>query len=60
MSSSILIVALSTAAVVLGFVLFRLFFAAGQTTAGAGLGRGRKLPKNWRRWVFGEHNIPFN
>jgi hypothetical protein len=60
MNSSILIVALSTAAVVLGFVLFRLFCAAGQTTAVAGLGRGRKLSKNWRRWLFGEHNIPFN
>jgi hypothetical protein len=58
MNPSILIVALSTAAAVLGFVVFRLFLAAGQTTAGTG--RGRKLPKNWRRWLFGEHNIPFN
>lgn len=60
MNPSILIVALSTAAVLLGCVLFRLFLAAGQTTAGTGLGRRRKLPKNWRRWLFGEHNIPFS
>ncbi len=46
MSSSLLIIALSTAALILGFVLFRLFCAAGRT--------------NWRRWLFGEHNIPFN
>ncbi len=28
---------------------------AGQMAAGA-----VKLPKSWRRWLFGEHNIPFN
>jgi hypothetical protein len=28
---------------------------AGQIAAGAA-----KLPKRWRRWLFGEHNIPFN
>ena len=60
MNLSIRIGALSTAAVVLGFVLWRLLFAAGQTTAGAGPGRRRKLSKNWRGWLFGEHNIPFN
>jgi hypothetical protein len=60
MNSSFLIVALFTAAVLLGSVRFRLFCGAGKTTAGAGLGRGRKLPNSWRRWLFGEHNIPFN
>ncbi len=60
MNSAILIVALSTGAVVLVFVLFRLFRAAGRTTAEAEQGRRRKVPRDWRRWLFGEHNIPFS
>jgi hypothetical protein len=60
MNSAILIVALSTGAVVLVFVLFRLFGAAGRTTAEAGQVRRRKVPTDWRRWLFGEHNIPFS
>jgi hypothetical protein len=60
MNSAILIVAVLTAAVVLVFVLFRLSRAAARPTAGAGQGRRRKLPRDWRRWIFGEHNIPFS
>jgi hypothetical protein len=60
MNSAILIVAILTAAVVLVFVLVRLSRAAAQPTAGAGQGRRHKLPRDWRRWIFGEHNIPFS
>jgi len=56
MDKTTLIASLSTAAVVLAFVILRLLFAAGQVAAGAGLGRGPKLPKSWRRWLFGERN----
>ncbi len=58
MNSAILIVALSTGAVVLVFVLFGLPQKAGRTTAEAGQGRRRKVPRDRRRWLFGEHNIP--
>jgi hypothetical protein len=60
MNSAILIVEVLTAAVVLVFVLFRLFRAAARPSAGAGQGRRRELPRDWRRWIFGEHNIPFS
>lgn len=58
MNSAIVIVALCTTAVAVGIVLFRPVRAGRRATAGAG--RGRKLRKDWRRWLFGEHNIPFN
>jgi hypothetical protein len=60
MNPSILIGALFTAALVLVFVVFRLSRADGRPTAGAGQGHRHKLPRDWRRWVFGEHNIPFS
>jgi hypothetical protein len=59
MNLSPLIVALFTM-MVLGLVLFLMFRAAGRPSGGPGRGRGRKLRKEWRRWLFGEHNIPFS
>jgi hypothetical protein len=60
MNSSILILAFATAVAVLAFVLFQLFLAAGRSSPGAERAQPRKLPRDWRRWLFGEHNIPFS
>jgi hypothetical protein len=54
MDKSTLIASLSTGALVLGLVILRLLFAGSQIAAGAGIGRGPKLSKRWRRWLFGE------
>ena len=51
-----IIAAALTALCVLGFVLYRLIWAGSQVAAAGGLGRLPKLPKSWRRWLFGEHN----
>jgi ABC-type Fe3+ transport system permease subunit len=59
MNSAILIVAFFSGCVLV-FVFFRLDRALGQTSAAAGQGRRPKVPRDWRRWLFGEHNIPFN
>jgi hypothetical protein len=45
-----------TALCVLGLVLYRLLWAASQIAATDGLGRLPKLPKSWRRWLFGGDN----
>lgn len=41
---------------VLGLVVYRLLWAASSVAGAAGLSRLSKLPKSWRRWLFGEHN----
>jgi len=60
MNKSTSIASLSTAALVLGFVIFRLIFAASQVAVAAGLGRGPKLPKSWQRWLFDERSNTSN
>ena len=45
---------------VLGLAAFRLLWGASQLTSGAALGRGPKVPKSWRRWLFDEHDPPQN
>jgi len=40
---------------VLALVVYRLLWGASQVAALDGLGRLPKLPKSWRRFLFGEH-----
>jgi hypothetical protein len=56
MSTSSLIASAITVLFVLGLVAYRLLWAASQTASAAGLGRLPKLPKSWRRVLFGERN----
>jgi hypothetical protein len=41
---------------VAGVVAYRLLWAASSVASAAGLGRLPKLPKSWRRRLFGERN----
>ena len=56
MSASSLIAPAIVFLFVLGLVVYRLLWAASSVAGAVGLGRLSKLPKNWRRWLFGEHN----
>ena len=56
MSTSSLIASAITVVFVLGLVAYRLLWAASQTASAVGLGRLPKLPKTWRRFLFGERN----
>jgi hypothetical protein len=56
MNKSAMIASFFTVLVVLGVVAYRLLWAASSVASAAGLGRLPKLPKGWRRWLFGEHN----
>jgi|HubBroStandDraft_4_1064222.scaffolds.fasta_scaffold812389_1 hypothetical protein len=56
MNLSTLIGSLLTVVLVVGLVIFRLFWAGSSVAALAGLGRLPKLPKSWRRWFFDERN----
>jgi hypothetical protein len=56
MDKSTLIATSLTVLSVLGLVVYRLLWAASSVAAAAGRGGFSKLPKGWRRWLFGEHN----
>jgi len=56
MHKSDLTAACLTALCVLGFIFYRLLWATSQIAAADALGRLPKLPKSWRRWLFGGHN----
>jgi hypothetical protein len=58
MNRPTLIASALTILFVLGLVVYRLLWAGSQVASAAGLGRLPKLPKSWRRWLFGEHNNP--
>jgi hypothetical protein len=58
MNKSAMIASLFTVLVVLGVVAYRLLGQRHPLLGGAGLGRLPKLPKSWRRWLFGETNSP--
>jgi hypothetical protein len=52
MSTSSLI----ASAITILYVAYRLLWAASQTASAAGLGRLPKLPKSWRRFLFGDRD----
>lgn len=56
MNTSSLLASAITVLFVLGLVLYRLLWAASSVTAAAGLNPRSKIPKSWRRWLFGERN----
>jgi len=58
MNKSAMIASFVTVLFVTGIVAYRLLWAASSVASAAGLGRLPKLPKTWRRWLFGEHNSP--
>jgi hypothetical protein len=60
MNKSSFVASLSAVAVIVVLAIFRLLVGASQVAGGAGLGRGPKLPKSWRRWLLGERNNPTN
>jgi Protein of unknown function (DUF2934) len=56
MNTSALIATGVTVLIVLAAIIFVLLFGASQVAGLAALGRLPKLPKNWRRFPFDEHN----
>jgi hypothetical protein len=58
MDKSSLIASAVRVLLVLGILVYRLVWAASQVASSAGLGRLPRLPKSWRRWLFGERTHP--
>lgn len=56
MSSSTLVASGVTVLIVLAAIIFRLLYLGSQVAGLAALGRLPKLPKSWRRFLFGEHD----
>ena len=54
MNRSTLIASALTALFVLSLVVLRLLWGASQVASASALGRLPKLPKSWRRLLFGE------
>jgi len=60
MNNPTLIASLVTGLIVLVAVIYRLLWGASQVAGLSALGRLPKLPKSWRRWLFGERNNTSN
>lgn len=58
MNKSAMIASFITVLFVAGIIAYRLLWAASSVASAAGLGRLPKLPKGWRRWLFGETDGP--
>jgi hypothetical protein len=58
MNKSAMLVSFFTVLLVVGLITYRLLWAASSIASAAGLGRLPKLPKGFRRWLFGEPNDP--